>query len=199
VRALYAALGCSLEQDVLNELVYEAETFHHGTPSGIDNTVIVYERPVYFVRGKPIERLVVSKPLFLLIADTGISASTRLSVADVRCLYDSDPLGTRSITSAIGDLVIQARGAIQCGDEGLLGELMVRNQELLRRLDVSSPGIDRLVKAASDAGGLGAKLSGGGRGGNVIVLVASDAAVRSHVCAALLSAGAVRVFETVVS
>ena len=37
----------------ISALVYEVERLHHGTPSGIDNTVVVYGQPVYFVRGQP--------------------------------------------------------------------------------------------------------------------------------------------------
>ncbi len=61
----------------LNRLIYEVEKIHHGTPSGIDNTVIVYERPVYFVRDKTLETLTIGAPLTLLIGDTGKSASTQ--------------------------------------------------------------------------------------------------------------------------
>jgi len=41
---------------------------------------------------------------------------------------------------------------------------------LLRELGVSTPTLDTLVNAAIDAGASGAKLSGGGGGGNVIAL-----------------------------
>ncbi len=54
-----------------------------------------------------------------------------------------------------------------------------------------------LVQTAIDAGALGAKLSGGGRGGNMIALVNPD--TRETVEHALLKAGAVRAFSTTVS
>jgi mevalonate kinase len=58
-------------------------------------------------------------------------------------------------------------------------------------LTVSSPELDRLISAATDAGAIGAKLSGGGRGGNMIALVQAGSA--EDVATALASAGSPRV------
>ena len=57
---------------------------------------------------------------------------------------------------------------------------------MLRELGVSSPELERLVTAARAAGALGAKLSGGGCGGNAIALVTD----------ALQQAGAAYVWRT---
>jgi mevalonate kinase len=54
-RAICGGLGHLLDNETLNPIIFEVEKIHHGVPSGIDNTVIVYEKPVYFVRGQPIE------------------------------------------------------------------------------------------------------------------------------------------------
>ena len=51
-RALSGHLGVNLAENEISELVFEAEKIVHGTPSGIDNTVVAYEMPVYFVKGK---------------------------------------------------------------------------------------------------------------------------------------------------
>ena len=75
-----------------------------------------------------------------------------------------------------------------------LGELMNHNHELLQELTVSSPELDHLVMAAREAGALGAKLSGGGRGGNMIALV--DKARAESIAGALMSAGAKRTIIT---
>lgn len=195
-RALSRALGQPLDNGTLNQIVYEAEKIHHGTPSGIDNTVVVYEQPVYFVRQRPIESVAIKHAFTLLIGDTGHSASTKLAVGVVRTLYESEPERIQPVIEAIGMLVNQARKAIENGDIEQLGRLMTRNHGYLRVLTVSSPELDALVQAALDAGALGAKLSGGGRGGNMIALVSpvTKAAVRT----ALLAAGAKQVFETTV-
>ena len=49
VRALTQHLGHSPTARQVCDLVYQTEILHHGTPSGIDNTVIAFEQPVYFV------------------------------------------------------------------------------------------------------------------------------------------------------
>jgi mevalonate kinase len=64
----------------------------------------------------------------------------------------------------------------------------------LQEIAVSSPELDTLVEAARVAGALGAKMSGGGRGGNMIALV--DQAKAETVADALMSAGAKRTIIT---
>ncbi|NWG15139.1 MAG: mevalonate kinase [Chloroflexi bacterium] len=195
-RALSAALGSPLNNPALNAIVYEVEKIHHGTPSGIDNTVIVYEQPVFFVRGRSIETFTIAVPFTLLIADTGLGALTKVAVGDVRRLYETAPERIQPVLSAIGDLVVQARSAIEGGDLPRLGALMTQNHAYLRHLTVSSAELDRLVEAALAAGALGAKLSGGGRGGNMIALVTSES--EPSVRAALNDAGARHVYKTTV-
>jgi len=194
--ALNSALGSPLDRAQINDLIFQVETLHHGTPSGIDNTVVVYEQPVYFVRGQPLESVRIGAPLTLLIADTGQGALTKIAVGAVRELYNADPQRIQPVLDEIGALVLEARQAIELGDSVNLGKLVSRNHEYLKILTVSSPELDILVDAALQAGALGAKLSGGGRGGNMIALVTEQTA--PHVRTALARAGAVRVFDTTV-
>jgi mevalonate kinase len=196
VRALSDYYRVNLSNEAINEIVYEVEKIHHGTPSGIDNTVIVYERAVYFVRGKPIEQIANAKPFTLLVADTGQAALTKVAVGDLRKLYEANPDSIQPLLASVGLLVNQAREAMKQGEIAKLGQLMLENHTLLQKLTVSSPELDRLVDAAMQANALGAKLSGGGRGGNMIVLVSEE--TKAAVSKVLKQAGAVRLFETVV-
>jgi mevalonate kinase len=170
IRALSAYLGGVLPDDRVNRLAFEIEKLYHGTPSGIDNTVITYARPVYFMRGRPIETFKPRRPFTIVIGDTGISAPTLQSVADLRKLWERDRRLWEGIFSQVGQIVNKARRAIEYGKLKELGELMDRNHELLKHMTVSSPELEQLIEAARDAGALGAKLSGGGRGGNMIAL-----------------------------
>ena len=182
----------SLEE--INSLAYEIEKLHHGTPSGIDNTVVTYAKPVYFVRGQPIETFKVGAPFTLVIADTGIPAPTKESVGDVRKLWEADKPKWEKIFDEIGEISETARTAIERGKTKELGGLMDSNHALLQTLTVSSPELDHLTEIARKSGASGAKLSGGGRGGNLIALVEPDKAAR--VAEALLSAGAKRTIVT---
>jgi mevalonate kinase len=175
-RALSAHLGFPLSDDQVSQLAYGTEALYHGTPSGVDNTVVTFACPVYFVKGQTIETLRVGAPFTFVIGDTGIPAPTKESVADVRRLWESDMAYWEKIFDDMGDIARRARQAIGAGDASLLGELMNRNHELLQTINVSSPDLDRLVHVARSTGALGAKLSGGGRGGNMIALVKPDRA-----------------------
>lgn len=171
VRALAKYLGHDLDAATVSALVYEVEKLHHGTPSGIDNTVVAYEQPVYFVRGQPIQTFDVKQPFTIIIGNTGIHSPTRFTVGDVRKGWEADRDRYEGFFDQIGSIVERARAAIESGDVAALGPLMDANHTLLRQIDVSSAELDRLVDAAKAAGALGAKLVGAGRGGNMIALV----------------------------
>lgn len=190
-RALALYLGAPLDAATLSALVYEVEKLHHGTPSGIDNTVIAYEQPVYFVRGQPIERLAIHTPFHLAIADTGVASLTRIAVGDVRRAWEADPATYERLFDEIGAIVRAARTALETGEVDRLGPLLTANQERLRQIGVSSPELERLIAAALAAGATGAKLCGGGRGGNMIALIAPS--TQAAVVEALQAAGATRV------
>jgi mevalonate kinase len=170
-RAVARHFGHVPQPEEISPLVYEVEKLHHGTPSGIDNTVIAYQQPVFFVRGEGMTRLSVGVPLNLIIADTGVVSSTREVVGDVRRRWEVETERHEDLFDKIGDIARLARSAIERGHPSTIGRLMDENHELLMTLGVSSPGLDRLVKAAKMAGALGAKMSGAGWGGNMLALI----------------------------
>ncbi len=197
-RAIAAWFDVALPPEEASALAFEVEKLHHGTPSGIDNTVIAYEQPVWFVKG------LTPSPLWgegrgegerlpnLLIADTGSSTPTRIPVGDVRAAWEKDTLRYEAIFDDIATVVQRARAALLMGDWPALGAAMNDNHALLQQLTVSSQQLDHLCQAARAAGALGAKMSGGGRGGNMIAL-ARDAAHVTVLQNVLLHAGAKRI------
>jgi mevalonate kinase len=176
IRGLAKHLENELTNEQVNTLAFETEKLYHGTPSGIDNTVITYARPVYFVKGQQIEILQVGKPFTIVIGDTGIPASTKEAVLDVRGQHHKRPQQYETLFATIGSIAKTARQLIESGMPESFGPLMDENHALLREMAVSSLELDHLVDAARKAGAMGAKMSGGGRGGNMIALVPAEKA-----------------------
>ncbi len=194
VRAIFLAAGIEPAPELVSELVYAGEEIYHGTPSGIDNTVVAYGKPVWFVRGAAPEVFSTAAPFRIAIADSGIASPTRAMVDKVRAARAAQPQRYEACFDAIAVIAHAARRAIETGVPHELGALFDRNQALLEEIGVSTPALERLIAAARSAGAAGAKLSGAGGGGNIVALVDDDSA--EPVTAALLAAGAKRVIVT---
>ena len=169
-RALAAHLGAELSANTVSNIVFQAERVVHGTPSGIDNTVVAHEEPVWFTSGKPPRPFRSPARCHLVLGNTGIAASTGELVAGVRKRHDAEPRLYSGYFEAIGALVSDAHDALEAGDLERVGKLMDANHELLNNIGVGHPVLDELVAIARDAGALGAKLTGKGGGGNMVAL-----------------------------
>lgn len=196
IQALAAFLGRPLTKGQVSNLTFEVEKFLHGNPSGVDNTVVAFAQPVFFVRDQPMEFLSIKEPFSLVIGDTGISSSTANVVSYVRQCWSSHQAYYESVFESIGSLVKKARTLIENGPVMEIGPLMNENHAQLQKLGVSSQELDHLVEAARKVGAFGAKLSGGGQGGNMIALAA--AGQEEKIASALRSAGAKHTIITTV-
>jgi mevalonate kinase len=114
----------------------------------------------------------------------------------VHKLWEAEQVKWEKVFDKIGKIVDLARKNIESGDWPALGALMDANQDLLQKMTVSNATLDRLVQAARSSGALGAKLSGGGRGGNMIALIRPEQA--AVVAQALRGAGARHIITTII-
>jgi mevalonate kinase len=199
-RALNSEFRLGLSDDQVNEAAYEGEKGYHGTPSGIDNTASTYGGLIWYIRdldgGPPtFERIRLREPMHLVIAATGITASTKEVVDDVRAKRGSDSEWFEGIVKEYETLVHDARDALIEIDRVRVGQLMDRNHSLLQDLTVSCKELDSLVSIARKNGAMGAKMTGTGRGGNMIAL-AVDRKTAEKIAHALEKGGAVATWVT---
>ncbi len=190
VRAAYALVGRRPRREELLSLVMLAERQAHGKPSGLDAAAVLSTRPLWFRASKG-RGLHVAGPVHFVVAHTGVLATTRAAVEAVRRLRTRQPQKTDRTLGRLGELAYAARGALASGDAQALGRAVDAAQVELERLEVSSPQIERLIAEARGGGAMGAKLTGGGRGG-CILAVARDAPHAISLAAALRAAGATR-------
>lgn len=156
------------EEDIL-EWANISEKIIHGNPSGIDINVIMNNKSVYFIRDKKLETFPINLNAYLVICDTGIKGKTKEAVSDVKNLLDKDSKYMEYIEN-LSILSDEARKYIENRDLKRLGNIMNKAHENLQRLEVSSAELDEMVNIATANKALGAKLTGGGRGGCMIAL-----------------------------
>ncbi|MFX1570033.1 MAG: mevalonate kinase [Promethearchaeota archaeon] len=178
-RALSNSFNLNLDNEKINEAAYEGEKAYHGTPSGIDNTASTYGGLIWFVKnlkgGKNTMDLLKSpKKMPLIIANSGITASTTEVVADVRHFKEENPIKFEKIFNKYKILANNAKSALLEGNSLTIGSLMNQNHKLLQDLTVSGPLNDKLVDIARKNGAIGAKVTGTGRGGLVISLAENE-------------------------
>ncbi len=192
VRALDRHFQLGLADDEVNRLAFQSEKIAHGQPSGIDNTMATYAKPLVFRRGTPplVELLNIPEPLSLVVGMTRTQGRTAKTVGRVRDAWKKQPHLYEKIFDDIDALVLQSVSALQDNDVKSVGEMMNVCQGLLNALQVSTPELERVIAIAREAGAVGAKLTGGGGGGAMVALCDGNA---DDVQAALEEQG----FETI--
>lgn len=177
--ALAKALNDEFQLDFtigkINAAAFEGEKGYHGNPSGIDNTASTYGGLIWFQKNSTegqnsMEKLRMKEPTEIIIANTGITASTTNVVAEVQYKTEKYPKKFNKIFKNYSSIAIQAREALSDNNLERVGELMDENQELLRQIEVSSPELEDIITSTKKHGAIGAKLTGTGKGGNMIAL-----------------------------
>ena len=190
IRALFNYYKTELTEDLLDNFVTISEVIAHGNPSGLDAKVVRSEESVYFIRNKGSEFFSVDLPGYLVVADTGQQGETGQAVSDVGKLLTDPSTNAERLISDLGILTRDARKQIDEKNLVQLGRVLSKAQENLKDLTVSNKTLDLFVKTAIEQGALGAKLTGGGRGGCMISLTESLEQAE-NISKALLDVGAV--------
>ncbi|MEM3421321.1 MAG: mevalonate kinase [Candidatus Hadarchaeum sp.] len=169
-RALSQEFNLSFSDEQINQIAYEGEKAYHGNPSGVDNTAATYGGLLWFIRGKPIERISIKRPVEIVMGNTGLVANTEAAVAGVRERRQKNSVKYEKIFKEAEELAYIARKALVDYDLRTVGMLMDRNHQLLQAIEVSCKELDFLVELARENGAYGAKMTGGGLGGNMVAL-----------------------------
>lgn len=180
----------------VHAVAMDAEKIAHGKSSGLDPRTVASAVPIRFLGGK-VSSMSVGARLDFVLADTGRAGATGKAVAAVRRRLEADPGIVTPLIDRLGELAETGMECIAAGDLEALGAHMCEAHRHLADLGVSDLTLERLVDAADRAGAMGAKLTGGGRGGCVIVL-ARDEGHAEQMESDLRRAGAARTWRTAV-
>ena len=161
---------------------------HGGIASGLDTQASLLGGVIRCTGQGLAEPLSCAPGACLLIAHSGIAAATSEVNSRVRLWLAEKPDSRIQYFKTIGTLSRAAVPLLERGDWDELGRLMNLNHLVLEKIGVSCPEIDRLIEAALGSGAFGAKTSGSGGGGIIIVL--APAARKDIITQALRAQGA---------
>ena len=175
IAAVARSNGIELSRKEIFKLAFVPENFLHGKPSGVDQATCIYGGLIQFNRPANVKMVRPKKEPLILVCDTGIQHETRTLVGGVVQKSQREKKDFRNYLAKVREISRGVAKALREGDDEDLGKLMYQNHELLRKIGVSHPKLDHLVEAAKRAGAIGAKLTGAGGGGCMIVLSRSTA------------------------
>jgi galactokinase len=179
--ALCAVADFEVEPLELALACQRAEQRAVGVPSGIlDQAASLFGREGHalLLDCGTLERRWVELPaeLAILVVDSGERRSLETSgYADRRSeLEAGDPRRVRHVAGENGR-VLQTVDALERNDLQALGSVFLASHTSLRDdYEVSTPMLDTVVAAALEAGALGARMTGGGFGGSVVVVATRE-------------------------
>jgi mevalonate kinase len=172
-RALNEEFGLNLDIKEINHIGWEGEFAYHGTPSGVDNTASTYGGIIFYhIKNgeKTFAKIPVKKPFEVVLANSGITADTKLMDGITERNEKEDPGLFASRLKTITSQAFEMKQAIQADDLDRVGELMTANHAIVKEIGFSHEILDHLCKLGLEKGALGAKVTGGGMGGYMVAL-----------------------------
>ncbi|WP_314011083.1 mevalonate kinase [Pseudostreptobacillus hongkongensis] len=148
------------------DIVNISEDKAHGKSSGLDLQIIANSKPIIFEKNKGIKLFNFNLSKYLVIANTGIKGNTKDAVSQVANNIEKN----MKYIDELGNITEDAINSIVENNVYLLGKLMRKAQENLRKLGLSNDNIEKLINIGRDIS-IGEKITGAGLGGCIIFLV----------------------------
>jgi len=172
-RAVNEEFDLGLSTEEINHIGWEGEFAYHGTPSGVDNTASTYGGIIFYrIKNdqKIFEKILINKPFEIVLANSGITANTKLMDSIVERNQKEDPELFSSRLKTITGQANEMRKALDTYNLKRVGELMTENHKIVREIGFSHEILDYLCDLGLKKGALGTKVTGGGMGGYMVSL-----------------------------
>jgi mevalonate kinase len=167
-RALNEEFKLGLSIDEINHFGWEGEFAYHGTPSGVDNTASTYGGLIlYHIKNgeKTWNRINLKEPVEVVLGNSGVTADTSKLDAHVQAQREKDSNLFKERLQTVTDQAFEMKKALENSDLVAVGKIMTDNHKILIDMDLSHETLIYLCNKALELGALGAKVTGGGRGG----------------------------------
>jgi mevalonate kinase len=160
----------ALSKNQVAELANLGDKIVHGNPSGLDASTCTFGGYISFRRSEGVKLLKIKTEVPMLVVNAGFKNTGEI-IRRVAERYKRDRKGTDEIFDRMEETAINGIKALESSNLAKLGENMDIAQECFVQLGLSTPQIDEIISTASKNGALGAKITGAGGGGCVIILI----------------------------
>jgi len=172
-RALNAEFKLGYPIEEINRVAWQGEFPYHGVASGVDNTASTYGGLLLFYlknKEQHFEKISTPRPFEIVLANSGVTANTALldEFSDRQKKEDPELFAARMKTITVQGQ--EMKKALEAGELRQVGKIMSTNHQLLAEMEYSHEILDQMCKSALERGALGAKVTGGGRGGYMVAL-----------------------------
>jgi len=182
-------LGLNIEE--INHIGWEGEFAYHGIPSGVDNTASTFGGLIlYHIKNgqKTWEPIHLKEPVEVVLGNSGVTADTSKLDAHVEAQEKKEPDLFKKRLQTVAEQAFEMKKALEDYDLATLGQIMTANHNILIDMDLSHEKLIHLCNLAIELGALGAKVTGGGRGGYMNALTPGKA-LQEKVAAAMEKEG----------
>ncbi len=172
-RALNDEFNLDFSIEDINHVGWEGEFAYHGIPSGVDNTASTFGGLIlYHIKNKKTnwEHINLKQPVEVVLGNSGVTADTSKLDAHVEAQQEKEPELFRKRLQTVRDQALEMKKALEEYDLAKVGQIMSANHEILIDMDLSHETLIYLCNMAIELGALGAKVTGGGRGGYMSAL-----------------------------
>ena len=172
-RALNDEFKLNLPIEEINHIGWEGEFAYHGIPSGVDNTASTYGGLLlYHIKNKKTkwEPINLKEPVEVVLGNSGVTADTSKLDAHVDAQEKKEPDLFNRRLQAVSEQAIEMKKALEDYKLEKVGQIMTANHKILIEMDLSHETLIYLCEKAIELGALGAKVTGGGRGGYMSAL-----------------------------
>ena len=167
-RAINDEFNLGLAIDEINHVGWEGEFAYHGTPSGVDNTASTYGGLIFYriIKGEKTFEIIAAKdPIEIVLANSGITADTKMMDTIVKRNQEEDPELFAARLKTIAGQSHDMKQALETNNLEQVGKLMTENHGIVKAMGYSHEILDYLCKLGLEKGALGTKVTGGGMGG----------------------------------
>ena len=190
-RALLQLSSVEADHASVLEIANRGEAVFHHKPSGIDTTVAFLGGTMQYQTDSAPRPLSLNKPLTFIVVEVEASPPTYEMVERVAQLRNTHPKRVDSILARIDYVTHEGASALRSEDEAQVGFYLNENHRALQELNVCTDQIDELQRIALEQGAIGAKLTGAGGGGCLVVFAP---ALETDLSESLQRAGAKHTF-----